>query len=218
MMGITYCESNQLGSGQEESQDGGLTRFGRRAVERMNQLGLAIDVSHCGDRTSLQVIEASRKSVFLTHGGARGLCLEDMPNYRRCAPDSVIEACGQSGGLVAIEAAPHQTITVTHSEHTIDAVMEHFEYVKDLVGIDHVTFGPDTLYGDHVGLHHAFADQLSIVPTKYPEVEYVKGMENPSETFPNIVRWLVSHGYSDEEIRKVIGENALRVLDDVWNG
>jgi len=218
MMGIAYCESNQLGSGQEEDRDGGLTHFGHQAVGRMNRIGMAIDISHSDERTSLDVIEASRKPVFLTHGGARGLCLEDMPNYRRCAPDSVIEACGQAGGVIGIEAAPHQTITVNHTEHTIDAMMEHFEYVKDLVGIDHITFGPDTLYGDHVGLHHAFADQLSITPSNYPEVDYVKGIENPSEAFPNIVRWLVIHNYSNEEIHKVIGENTLRVLNDVWVG
>lgn len=64
--------------------------------------------------------------------------------------------------------------------------MEHFEYVKNLVGVDHVAFGPDTLYGDHVGLHHAYAGHLSTKSTQgthdYNEVEYVKGLENPTET------------------------------------
>ncbi len=98
--------------------------------------------------------------------------------------------------------------------------MEHFEYVAELVGLDHVTFGPDTLYGDHVGLHHAYASQLSIGATHkgptFEEVPYVKGLENPTECFPNIIRWLVSHGYEREEIAKVVGKNALRVLAATW--
>ena len=106
--------------------------------------------------------------------------------------------------------------------------MEHFEYIQDLVGIDHLAFGPDTLYGDHVGLHHVFADALSIsqshqgdtktedeTPT-FVEVEYVEGIENPTEASHNILRWLVKHGYSDEDISKVLGENILRVLKEVW--
>jgi membrane dipeptidase len=98
--------------------------------------------------------------------------------------------------------------------------MEHFEYVAGLAGIDHVAFGPDTLFGDHVGLHHAFASQLSISSAQsgvqFKEVEYVKGLENPSEVMPNVARWLVSHGYSDEEIAKVMGLNVLRVLEETW--
>ena len=80
-------------------------------------------------------------------------------------------------------------------------------------------FGPDTLFGDHVGLHHAYAAQLSLskifAGLKFEEVEYVDGLENPAD-YPNIVRWLVKHSYSDEDIAKVIGGNALRVLKQVW--
>jgi len=216
VMGIAYCESNALGSGQEEERDGGLTNFGRKAVKRMNKIGMAIDISHCGDHTALDVIEASEKPVFITHSGARALCTDDMPNFRRMAPDESIRSCAEKGGVIGIEAAPHQTITKRHIKHNIESFMEHFEYCKELVGIDHVAFGPDTLFGDHVGLHHVFSEQLSITPSKIKEVEFVKGLENPSETFPNIIRWLVRQGYSDQEIEKVIGGNILRVLKEVW--
>lgn len=99
--------------------------------------------------------------------------------------------------------------------------MEHFEYVKNMVGIDHVGFGVDCLYGDHVGVHHAFAQALSIAATsktgaEYEEVPYVKYLENPTESSWNIIRWLVKHNYSDEDIAKVIGGNAIRVLQEVW--
>lgn len=213
MMGLVYSESNALGSGLKEKKDGGLTYFGHEAVERMNKIGMAIDVSHCGDVTSLDTIEASKFPVFITHAGARAL-----NDIKRLKPDDVLHACAEKGGVIGIEAAPHTTITEKHPEHTIESVMEHFEYTKELVGIDHVGFGPDTLYGDHVALHHAFTEHLSIRQafTHHEEVEYVKGMENPSEASWNIMRWLVKHGYSDEEIEKVIGGNTLRVLRKVW--
>jgi membrane dipeptidase len=94
------------------------------------------------------VIEQSTKPIFLTHVGARTLW-----DSKRLTPDQVLKACAHKGGVIGIEAAPHTTITHKNPAHNLDSYMEHFEYIKDLVGIDHVAFGPDTLYGDHVGLH-----------------------------------------------------------------
>ena len=176
---------------------------------------MAIDVSHSGDQTSLDTIEVSEHPVFITHSGARALW-----DSRRLKPDDVIVACAEKGGVIGIEAAPHTTITRNHPLHSIESFMEHFEYCVNLVGIDHVTFGPDALYGDHVGLHTALTEQLSIGASRghleYPRVEWVEGLENPTESFPNIVRWLVKHGYGDEDIAKAIGGNTMRVLDRVW--
>jgi len=217
-VGITYSHGNELGSGLADRVDRGLTDLGYEVVKMMNKLGLAIDISHAGDKTSLDVIEASSDPVFITHAGARSL----WPSPR-LKPDEVIQALAEKGGVIGIEAAPHTTITYNNRRHSIESVMEHFQYIEKLVGIDYVAFGPDTLFGDHVALHKLFSRQLAIsrsqVPRgsglEYPEVEYVDGLENPAE-FPNIVRWLVKHGYSDNEIRKVIGENVLRVLRRVW--
>lgn len=214
-MGIAYSEANTLGSGLKERGDGGLTYFGERAVERMNKLGIAIDVSHSGDRTSLDTIKHSTVPVFITHAGARAV----WPT-NRMKPDEVITACAERGGVIGIEAAPHTTLSPKHPHHSLESVMDHFEYCVDLVGIEHVTFGPDTLFGDHVGLHDAFAANLSIAQAHshidHPRVEYVDGVENPAEAFFNIIGWLVKHGYSDDEIRLVVGQNTLRVLKEVW--
>jgi membrane dipeptidase len=214
-MGITYSESNALGSGLKERSDGGLTRFGRQVVRRMNKLGMTIDTAHCGDRTSADVIEFSEKPTLISHVGARALW-----NSNRMMPDSVLKACADKSGVIGVEAAPHTTLTHQHPLHSIESYMEHFEYIANLVGIDHVAFGPDTLFGDHVALHHAFTRQLSIAEAHagaaYDQVEYVKGLENPGEVMPNVTRWLVSHGYSDEEIGKALGSNVLRVLRETW--
>jgi membrane dipeptidase len=213
--GIAYSEANTLGCGLRELNDGGLTEFGRAAVQRMNKLGIAIDISHSGDQTSLDTIEISDKPIFITHAGARGLW-----NTRRMKPDEVLKKCAEKGGVIGVEAAPHTTLTREHPRHSIESFMQHFEYCVALMGIDHVAFGPDTLFGDHVALHHAFARQLSIKSAhgqqEFQEVEFVDGVENPAEEFPNIVRWLVKHNYTDDDIRKVLGDNAMRVLKEVW--
>ncbi len=214
-MGITYSEANGLGSGLKEPYDGGLTQFGQQVVRRMNQLGMTIDTAHCGDKTAADVIELSEKPTLISHVGARALW-----NTNRMKPDYVLKACAEKGGVIGIEAAPHTTLTHNHPRHSIESYMEHFEYIVNLAGIDHVAFGPDTLFGDHVGLHHVFASQLSIssahAGVEFDEVEYVKGLENPSEVMPNVIRWLVKHGYSDHDIAKVAGQNVLRVLEETW--
>ena len=214
-MGITYSEANALGSGLREANDGGLTQFGRQVVRRMNKLGMTIDTAHCGDRTAADVIELCEKPTLISHVGARALW-----NTKRMMPDSVLKACAAAGGVIGVEAAPHTTLTRRHPKHSIESFMEHFEYIANLVGLDHVAFGPDTLFGDHVGLHHAFASQLSIGSaqsgTEYEEVAYVKGLENPAEVMPNVARWLVAHGYRDDEIARVMGQNVLRVLEATW--
>ncbi|MBN2047709.1 MAG: membrane dipeptidase [Anaerolineaceae bacterium] len=216
LMGITYSESNALGSGLKEARDGGLTSFGRQAVRRMNKVGMAIDCSHCGPETTKDVAEFSETPLLLSHAGARSVW-----DSKRLFWDDVLKTVADNGGVIGIESAPHTTMSKTHMTHDIDSVMEHFEYVANLVGIDHVSFGIDSLYGDHVGLHDVFAASLSTKETNnqsesYQKVPFVRGLENPTEASWNIIRWLVKHGYSDEDIERVIGGNVLRALKQIW--
>ena len=215
-MGIAYSDSNALGSGLRESRDGGLTAFGRRAVERMNRLGIAIDVSHSSDRTGLDVCEASEKPVFVTHAGARAVW-----DTSRMKTDDLLRAIAATGGVFGMSAAPHTTISPQHTAHSIESVMDHFTHCVDVVGIEHVAFGPDTLYVDHVGLHNVFARLLGLgeraaAGPAFERVPYVAGLESPTENFRNIVGWLVKHGYGDADIRAVIGGNIVRALREVW--
>ena len=213
-LGITYNEANTLGSGLMEKQDGGLTRFGYKVVERMNTLGMVIDISHCGDQTSLDVIEASDAPVFITHAGARAVW-----NSPRMKSDKVLKACAEKGGVIGVCAAPNTTLSAKNpNEHTIESVMEHLEYLIDLVGVDHVGLGPDTFFGDHVGLQHAFDDLLSLSESHgehFEESSYVIGLENPTEATKNMMKWMITQNYSIHDIQKIIGGNALRVLQDI---
>jgi membrane dipeptidase len=232
-IGINYSESNMLGSGLKEHLDGGLTDFGYNALVRMNKLGFLVDVSHTGDKTALETIELSKDPIIISHAGARTL----TPTTRMF-PDEVIHALGEKGGLMAIEAAPNLTRTEKHPLHSIDSYMEHIEYCIELIGLDHVGCGPDTMYGDHVGL---YITNLTNHPreglghytrpgkgaeTKFlgidmnlqqlRELKYVRGMENPSECLQNVCRWMIKHGYSDTEIQKIIGLNGLKLVKKVW--
>jgi len=227
-MGICYSESNMLGSGLSERRDGGLTDFGYDCVKRMNKVGMLIDVSHTGDRTALDAIEASGKPIVISHCGARALT-----NSARMFPDAVLQALAERGGVLGVEAAGFGLRTERHPEGDLEGYMEHIEYCIDLMGIDHVGCGPDTLYGDHAGLYRAGAERgrtggfghhkrPNPPPTQFDsagmvrEVEYIRGLENPTECMWNVVRWMVKHGYSDGEIAKIIGGNALRLLREAW--
>jgi membrane dipeptidase len=213
-IGIAYSDANTLGSGLSEPTDGGLTAFGHRAVTRMNQLGLAIDLSHSSDKTALDTCAASAKPVLITHAGAR-----QVWDTARMKPDSVLKAVAETGGVIGMSAAPHTTLSHPHPLHTIESVMDHFLYCVDLVGLEHVAFGPDTLYGDHVAMHTTFAHLLSLARMggpAYEKVQYVDGLENPTENFANICDWLVRRGFSDADIQAVLGGNIYRALGQVW--
>jgi membrane dipeptidase len=213
-IGIAYSDANALGSGLREATDGGLTAFGRRAVRRMNQLGLAIDLSHSSDRTALDVCEISEQPVFLTHAGARAIW-----DIARMKPDEVLRAVAETGGVIGMSAAPHTTLSGAHPRHTIESVMDHFEYCAELVGLDHVAFGPDTLYGDHVALHRVFGHMLGLSASRGPAFEpvaYVDGLENPTENFANICGWLVQRGFDDEAAQAVLGGNIYRAMQSIW--
>lgn len=210
MIGVTYSESNQLGGGIRGPGDGGLTAFGRQAVTRMNRLGLAIDLSHTGDLTAMQTCELSTAPVFLSHSGARALFPE-----MKLKEDDLLKALAATGGVIGIEAAPNTT-TLPGQAHSIETVMAHAEHCIDVMGIDHVAFGPDTLFGDHVELHRRYGANLGTDDDpEHVEIDHVAGLENPSE-FPNVIRWLVAHGYGDEQIGKLAGGNVIRALRDVW--
>jgi membrane dipeptidase len=213
-IGIAYSDSNALGSGLIDGDAGGLTQFGRKAVARMNAVGLAVDVSHSNDRTGIETCEASTAPVFMTHAGARALW--DIP---RLKSDDALRAVAATGGVIGMSAAPHTTISYDHREHSIASVMDHFEYVAQLVGLEHVAFGPDTLFVDHVGLHRQFAHLLSGATTgepDHPRVAYVAGLESPEECFRHIIGWLVKRGYGDSDIEAVVGGNIIRALREIW--
>lgn len=224
-MGICYSESNMLGGGMGETDlTTTLTDFGYDAVKRMNRLGMLIDVGHTNDQTALDTIEASDKPIYNSHSGPEAIAQGHITG------DEVLKALAEKGGMIGVGGAGMGLSTEKNPVGNIESYMECVEYCIKLMGIDHVGCGPDTLYGEHQGLYkYWFAHPLGhhTRPGKTPRIRrrpippgmddpgYVKGLENPNE-FVNIPRWMIKHGYSDAEIAKVIGLNALKMLERVW--
>ncbi|MBN1681982.1 membrane dipeptidase [Candidatus Bathyarchaeota archaeon] len=224
-MGICYSESNMLGGGMSETdKTTGLSDFGYDAVKRMNKLGMLIDVGHTNDKTALDTIEASDKPIYNSHSGPSSFAKGHVMS------DEAIIAMAEKDGLIGIGGAGRGLTTKKNPLGCIESYMEIIEYCINLVGIDHVGCGPDTLYGNHQGLykywfsrrlgHYNRSSRLSQQgrETQLSEKNdpgYVKGLENPNE-FINIARWMIKNGYSDNDVSKIIGLNALNLLKKVW--
>jgi len=223
-MGICYSESNMLGGGMgEANKDSGLTDFGYDAVKRMNKLGLLIDVGHTNDRTAIETVEASDHPIYNSHSGPEAIAVGHTNG------DEVLQAMAEKGGVLGVGGAGQGLRTEKHPIGSIESYMECVEYCIDLMGIDHVGCGPDTLYGAHQELYKVWfprkkgnyaRDSRALrknwpVPDGEVDPGYVKGLENPNE-YVNIMRWMIKHGYGDGEIQKVVGLNAMRLLRSVW--
>lgn len=223
-MGICYSESNMLGGGMgEKDLTTTLTDFGYDAVKRMNKLGMLIDVGHTNDQTALDTIEASDKPIYNSHSGPSAIA------QGHTTSDEVLKALAEKGGMIGVGGAGRGLSTEKNAIGSIESYMECVEYCIGLIGIDNVGCGPDTLYGAHQELYtHWFSRVLGHynrpgrvehprrpLPPGAVDPGYVKGLENPNE-FVNIIRWMIKHGYSDPEIAKVVGLNAMRLLERVW--
>ena len=208
-LGLTYSDSNHIGGGQAERDKAGLTRFGRDVVGRMNDLGMLIDVSHSGDAVIKEALEISETPCVLTHD-----CAYSVFPSPRCKSDEILKAIANKGGVIGVEAVPN--VLSRNSVQGIEDVFKHMEHMINVAGIDHVGIGTDAFFGDHVELHKKIREFINISSGGLQEssVAYMDGIENSSE-IPNITRGLVKRGYSDSEIKKVIGGNVLRVLEEV---
>ena len=204
-LGLTYNTRTDVGDGCGERTDSGLSSFGLKVVERMNRLGMLIDLAHSAPLTSTEAIEASTAPCCITHAFPRAVY-----DHPRGVPDSVLELLVKKGGIIGVEAVPN--ITSFKEKQTVFDVIEHVDYLVKRFGIDHVAIGTDTMFGDHVAFHKHMmkVTSLSSLIHRFP-AEYIDFIENPGQ-WPNVTRALVARGYSDEQIEKLIGGNVLRIL------
>jgi membrane dipeptidase len=198
--GLTYNRQNAIGCGLQERHDPGLSDFGIAVVRRMNDLGMAVDVSHAGFRTAMDASQHSQVPIIYSHNAAHTL----RPTWRT-RKDEELVACARKGGLIAITAVPNSLSD--DPRQNITCVLDHYDYMVRLVGADHVAIGTDTLVGDHVGFHHTMmgADRATL------PAPYLDGLESPADG-KNIIRGLIARGHSDAHIKKIAGGNALNFL------
>lgn len=206
---LVFNTRNYIGDGIAERTNAGLSYLGLELVERMNKIGMLIDLSHSGIQTSLDAIEHSKDPCVFNHAGARAL----NPPCKRLRNDEELQAVAEKKGLIGISGIPNQLSF--DKDQGIEDHLKHINYCVNLVGIDHVAIGLDNVFRDQVAGH-----RRSAASRKFKESgiqltgDYLFGIEGPHE-WKNIVRGLVSEGYSDEEIRKIIGENAMKIIEKV---
>ena len=197
LAGLTYNRRNYIGDGQLERNAGGLSEFGIEVVRRMNRLGMSVDLSHASVPTAMDAIELSEAPVTFSHNAAYTL----RPNTRTRRDEELL-ACARKGGLIAITAVPNSLSD--DPKQDIQCVLDHYDYMVHLVGVEHVGIGTDTNVGDHVDFHRKVLNRSEdLMPAPY-----LNGLESPADG-KNIIRGLISRGHSDEDIRKILGGNAL---------
>lgn len=205
-LGLTYNDQNIIGCGITERRDSGLSDFGFKVIERMNRLGMLIDFAHCSDLTIREGIEASDAPCCCSHTFARAV--NENP---KGLSNGILELFAKHNGVVAVEAVPN--VTSFKKEQTIWDVVDHLDYIVKLIGVDHVAIGTDASFSDHVASHKTFREAMGMkgMVKDFPGT-HIEYLENPGQ-LPNVTRALVARGYSEEDIKKIIGGNVLRLLE-----
>lgn len=208
---LTHNGRNAIGSGCLETDDAGLTQFGKAAVAEMNRIGILVDVAHGGMRTALTAIEHSARPIIVSHANARGLT--DNP---RNVTDAVLRALAARGGVIGITFYSPFCQRPDGGHPTIEDVVDHIAYVADLVGIDHVGIGSDHFEAESEVRYAAFGTQFAGTQRGFTrETVYAQGIERVERLLSLTLR-MMRRGFSDADILKVLGGNHLRLFRAVW--
>lgn len=210
---LTYNSQNRLGAGATERVDGGLSDYGVAVVGRMNEVGMAIDLSHCGNRTTLDAIEFSQQPVLFTHAAAHAL----NPSHPRTKTDDAIRQLAVKGGVMAI---PFLRVFARDREPTtLEHVLDHFDHVINLVGAEHVAVGSDIALHGYDSLPRALVDasKAALKPGSYGfrDKDDIEGLDHPRRIY-DLTEGLIRRGYSNDVVTLILGGNARRVLAQIW--
>lgn len=218
MIQLSYNVKNRVGDGCEERTDCGLSRFGLRLIETMNAARVIVDCSHTGYRTTMEAIEASTAPTVFSHANAKGV----HPSPRNIT-DEQARAIAATNGLIGAVGFP--AFVADSPRPSLDQFIDHIVYFGNLIGIDHVGLGIDYFNGQ---VPVANPDEISTwydaiiasgrwTPQAYPPppYHYPDGLDTP-RGFPNLTARLSERGFSDDEVKKIVGGNWVRVFRDVW--
>ena len=192
-MTLTHLQNNDWAdSATDKPAHHGLTPFGRQVVREMNRLGMLVDLSHASDQAVLASLETSRAPVIFSHSGARSLC-----HHPRNVPDAILRRVAANGGLVMVSFVPQYLIgprqpqpqALNKQRATLSDVADHIDRIRDVAGVDHAGIGSD---------FEGFSPPLV-------------GLEDVS-CYPALLAELLRRGYSRGDVKKVAGQNLLRVL------
>jgi membrane dipeptidase len=208
---LTYNTQNLIGSGSTERVDGGVTDFGAEIIKRMNEVGILVDVSHSGDKTTLDAIELSAKPIAITHSNCKAL-----NNHPRLKTDEAIRKLAAKGGVMGITGV--RMFVRDREPTTIEHLVDHMDHVIKLTSIEHVGIGTDSDLDGYDDLpaemnkklreayksSYAFRDKIDI-----------EGFDHPRKVF-DLTEALIRRKYSDSNIEAILGGNFKRLLLQVW--
>jgi membrane dipeptidase len=194
---LTY-RHNRIGGGSSDASDSGLTEYGAQILDRMNTVGMAVDVSHCSDRTTLDAIEASRKPVLITHSNCRAL----VPNSSRCKTDEAIQRVAQKGGVIGVTMVRY--FVRPGGPATIEDVLDHIDHVVKLAGIEHVGLGSDVDLAGRDSRNH---------PKRKNDLDGI----DYSKKIYDLTEGLLRRKYSPANIQLILGGNFERALSAIWS-
>lgn len=209
---LTYNSRNLIGTGATDRSDGGLSLYGVQVVERMNEVGMVIDVSHCGDQTTLDAFEFSKKPVLITHSNCRAL----VPGHPRCKTDEAIKAAAKTGGVMGITGV--RNFIRNQEPTTIEHMLDHYDHVARLVGVEHLGVGSDMDpdgYDDipepaYSALKSGYRDSYS-----FRDKIDTDGFDHPQRMY-DLTEGLIRRGYSNDDIGLILGGNFKRALAEIW--
>jgi membrane dipeptidase len=209
---LTYNSRNMIGNGSTERRDDGISDFGVAVIARMNKIGMAVDTSHCGDRTTLDAFEVSAQPVLITHSNCRAL----VPGHPRCKTDEAIQRMAARGGVMGITGV--RMFVKADEPTTIEHMLDHYDHVRKLVGVQHLGLGSDM---DLDGYDDLSPEEQKSLRGNYKD-SYgfrdkidIEGVDHPKRVF-DLTEGLIRRGYSDGDIHAVLGDNFRRVLKVIW--
>jgi membrane dipeptidase len=215
----TYNRRNLLGDGCMEPSDAGLSRAGVKAVERMNELGILVDLSHCGRRTAADAIATSSRPVSFTHTGCSALAKH--PRHRT---DKEMKAVAKTGGVIGIYIMPYMA---KGRQPTAADVIAHIEHAIDVAGEDHVSMGTDGSISptqltdefiENFRKTTAERKELGIAAPYETETGYLFANDlNTPRRFETLSHLLLKRGHSETRISKIMGANLQRLFAETWN-
>jgi membrane dipeptidase len=215
---LTYNFNNRIGSGFLEQRDGGLSVFGLSIMERMEKVGMGVDLSHCGDQTTLDALDAAKRPALFTHATCRAL----NPGHLRAKTDEAIRKLAKTGGIMGI--AFIRFLVRDREPVTIANVLDHFDYVRKLVGVEYLAVGSDldvvgngnTIGGSGKGPESQPNFDRYRYHVEKPQRVATTGLDHPKRIF-DLTEGLIARGYSDADIKLILGGNADRVLGKIWS-
>jgi membrane dipeptidase len=208
---LTYNSQNWIGSGSTDRVDGGVSDFGEEIIKAMNKTGMLVDTSHCGERTTLDAIELSPKPIAITHSNCKAIA-----QHPRNKSDEVIRKLAAKGGVMGISGV--RMFVSTKDPTTVANMVDHIDHVVKLAGIEHVGIGSDA---DLNGYDDMPPDQYRDLKASY-KASYafrdkidIDGFDHPQKIY-DLTEELIRRGYSDANIRLILGGNFRRLLGATW--